>query len=56
LHLTDLGDEPLRVLTALKAHPDYRHLEFGAAVQFLARVASEATKLMAERPRATKSA
>ena len=26
VHLTALGDEPLRVLTALKAHPDYSHL------------------------------
>lgn len=26
VHLTDLGNEPLRVLTALKAHPDYKHL------------------------------
>lgn len=25
-HLTDLGPQPLQVLTALKAHPDYRHL------------------------------
>ncbi|RYH50065.1 MAG: hypothetical protein EON54_15800 [Alcaligenaceae bacterium] len=26
VHLTDLGPQPLQVLTALKAHPDYRHL------------------------------
>ena len=26
VHLTDLGAQPLQVLTALKAHPDYRHL------------------------------
>ncbi|TWD76027.1 hypothetical protein FB547_11498 [Variovorax beijingensis] len=26
VHLTDLGSEPLRVLTALKSHPHYRHL------------------------------
>ena len=26
VHLTDLGDEPLQVLTALKAHPDYSRL------------------------------
>ena len=26
VHLTDLGPQPMRVLTALKVHPDYRHL------------------------------
>ncbi|RYH57508.1 MAG: hypothetical protein EON54_11790 [Alcaligenaceae bacterium] len=26
VQLTDLGPQPLQVLTALKAHPDYRHL------------------------------
>ncbi|HWT19561.1 MAG TPA: hypothetical protein VN280_11655 [Variovorax sp.] len=26
MHLTDLGDEPLRVLKVLKAHPSYGHL------------------------------
>ncbi|RYH30936.1 MAG: hypothetical protein EON54_21560, partial [Alcaligenaceae bacterium] len=26
VHLTDLGPKPLQVLTALKTHPDYRHL------------------------------
>ncbi|MDM0039657.1 hypothetical protein QTH89_24665 [Variovorax sp. J22G21] len=26
VHLTDLGEEPLRVLAALKAHPHYNHL------------------------------
>ena len=26
VHLTDLGAQPLQVLTALKEHPDYRHL------------------------------
>ncbi len=26
MHLADLGPQPLQVLTALKAHPDYKHL------------------------------
>lgn len=26
VHLMNLGRQPLQVLTALKAHPDYRHL------------------------------